>query len=325
MNRVMKQLVSNLLEGDLERARCQSKIFPSYYGSKILDKQGNLTEFGLWDAVDFPFPRNLSAWLCKCLVSEASTDTLPLQFSNYARVFRLVNKASKDLSELAQVKAIQSMQIYKQCAYLGISFEEIEGLEADQRVELSVSQYYSKSGFESINLEGGEFLVLMRCASWTFLSKACRANETPYLEALLVDSKDPSSRNRRVVDSMLEGISDSNRNSVTRSFNRIYPNTSLEKTYPGLTSSFIGNLYEVIGMNNLFELAKCFAEDPYRYRKGWPDVTGYRLDKRPLRKNDARLFLREVKVKDKLRPSQIITLRKLKKLIPDIGVVKVSF
>ncbi|GAA5442615.1 hypothetical protein Misp06_00789 [Microbulbifer sp. NBRC 101763] len=324
MNKALKQLVSSLLEEDFNKAREQSRIFPNRYGSKILDKQGNLTEFGLWEAVDFPFPRKLSTWLCKFIEREDSMDALPHQFGNYVNVFRLVKKADKELSEFAQIKAIQSMNIDQQCKSLGINFEKLEGVKTSQKVELFVSDHYSKRGFQSINLEGGEILVLIRCASWESLSKIFSMHDTPYLEALLVDHEDPTKINKKAVSLLLKGIGRSNRKSVVRSFKTIYPNTLLEKVYPGLTSSFVGDLYEVIGQQRLLELARCFAGNPYQYRKGWPDVTAFKLKRRLIGKSEASLLLREVKVKDKLLPSQIITLRKFKKLIPDIGIIRVA-
>ena len=325
MNGVMKQLVKHLLEGEVYKAQQQATIFPQYYGSKVLNDNGDLTEFGLWDSVDYPFPRKLGSLLIQCLNGEESTNQITTEFNSFSEVFRLVDNDAGKLSEIAGVKAIQAMKVEQQCSALDISFETIDTPKTKQKVESFVSEHYSKQGFQSTSLEAGDFFVLMRCASWNLLSRACAYRDTPYLEAMLVDSEDPTKRNEKAVSALLEGVRKSKQKSVVRNFNKIYPRSPLEEKFPGLTADYIASLYEVVGARLLYDIAKLFIEDPYQYRKGWPDVTVFKVKKNIFSSSEGQLFLREVKVKDKLLPSQIIAFKKLKSLIPDIGIVKVNF
>jgi len=321
----MKILVSHLLEYETNKAQQQATKFPARYGSKLLSERGELTEFGLWEAVDYPFPRKLGSLLIQCKNGKELTNRISVEFGNFCEVFRLVDGNSGKLSEIAHVKAIQAMKVEDQCEALDISYETIETPKTKNRVEFEIAEHYAKQGFQSINLEAGEFFVLMRCAAWDLLSKACEYSDTPYMEAMLVDNDDPTKRNEKVAAALLEGIRKSNRKLVIRNFKNIYYKTTLEERFPGLTVECIADLYDTVGVKLLYDIAKLFIEDPYQYRKGWPDVTAFKIKKYLFHNSETKLFLREVKVKDKLLPSQIIAFQKLKLLIPDIGVVKVKF
>lgn len=277
MNGVMKQLVKYLLEGEKNKAQQQAAIFPPYYGKRLLNGNGNLTEFGLWDSVDYPFPGKLNSLLIKCFNGEESTSKIFAEFNNFLEVFRLIDSGSGKLSEIASVKAIRAMKVEQQCAALGISFEVINALDKKQKAEPVVAEHYSKKGFQCANQEGGDFLVLMRCAAWELLSKACEYSDTPYLEAMLVDSEGSADRNGKANLALLEGIKKSNQRSVVKNFKKIYPKSCLEERFPGLTSDYIASLHEVVGVKLLFDIAELFIEDPYQYRKGWPDVTAFKM------------------------------------------------
>ena len=322
MNRIMKELVTALLQGDIDAACQKAQIFPDRYGTRLLTRNGILTEMGLWDSVDFPFPKALGNRLIGCFNKEEAESSLNSEYRTFCQVFRLINDKTGGLSDFATVKAIQAMKLEKQCMALGVGFETIDIRECKAKVETLVAQHYSKQGFTTCCLEGGDFLFLMRCASWTLLSDICEHSHTPYLEAMLVDYENPAKVNKSAVSALLTGIQKSNAEIVRRNFDRIYSKSSAEERFPSLTSRYIVGLYEVVGAELLYAMAKFFVTNPYQYRKGWPDITAYKLKR--LGKNEARLALREVKVKDKLQSSQIITFVQLRPLISDLRVVKVN-
>lgn len=323
MNRVMKDLVNALLEGDIRTARQRAQIFPDRYGSKLLTQSGALTEMGLWDAVDFPFSRALGNRLIGCYNKEDPVASLISDYRTFCQVFRLINDKTGRLSDFAIVKAIQAMKLEQQCLALGIEFETIDMRERKAKVEKLVAQHYSRQGFTTSWLEGGDILFLMRCASWTLLSDICQYSHTPYLEAMLVDRENPAKVDKSAASALLNGIRKSNAEIVRRNFDRIYPRFSAAERIPGLTSRYILGLYEAVGAELLHEIAKFFVTNPYLYRKGWPDITAYKIKR--FGQNEARLSLREVKVKDKLKSSQIITFMELRNLISDLRVVRVNF
>ena len=298
-------------------------MFPNRYGTRLLTKNGVLTEMGLWDAVDFPFSRTLGNCLIGCFNKEETVARLISKHRKFCQVFRLINDKTGGLSDFATVKAIQAMRLEQQCLALGIGVETIDIRECKAKVETLVARHYSKQGFTTSGLEGGEFLFLMRCASWKLLSGICKHDHTPYLEAMLVDYENPAKVNKSAASALLKGIQHSNAEIVKKNFDRIYPNASAEERFPNITSRYIVGLYEVVGAKLLYAIAKFFVTNPYQYRKGWPDITAYKLKR--LGRNEARLALREVKVKDKLRSSQIITFMQLRPLISDLSVVRVNF
>ena len=81
----------------------------------------------------------------------------------------------------------------------------------------------------------------------------------------------------------------------------------VQEAYPELTEAAIGSIFTALGGKALREITRTIAEDPYQYRAGWPDLT--------LAKGENMLWV-EVKTTDKLHMSQIITMTKMKPLLP---------
>jgi VRR-NUC domain len=78
------------------------------------------------------------------------------------------------------------------------------------------------------------------------------------------------------------------------------------------------DFYISIGRERLSKIAELFAEDPYEYRKGWPDLTLWDPE-------SGQIIFREIKAPgDKIRPSQKKMIEKI--LLPlgyNVGVVDV--
>lgn len=137
----MKELVTALLEADKDTARRKAKMFPDRYGTKLLTKNGVLTEMGLWDAVDFPFSRALGNRLVGCFNKEEAVARLISEHRTFCQVFRLINNKTGGLSDFATVKAIQAMKLEQQCLALDIGFETIDVRECKAKVETLVEQH----------------------------------------------------------------------------------------------------------------------------------------------------------------------------------------
>jgi hypothetical protein len=43
--------------------------------------------------------------------------------------------------------------------------------------------------------------------------------------------------------------------------------------FPDLTEKALLGLFRVLGRERLYAIASIFAQDPYRFRAGWPDLT----------------------------------------------------
>ena len=70
--------------------------------------------------------------------------------------------------------------------------------------------------------------------------------------------------------------------------------------YPNLQEWMLVELFENLGLENIFRIAEKFSENPYQYRKGWPDLTIWK---------DGEVRFLEVKgPRDKMHSSQITIL-----------------
>lgn len=75
----------------------------------------------------------------------------------------------------------------------------------------------------------------------------------------------------------------------------------------------MSRLYKNIGSSDLHKVASLFAEDPYQYRNGWPDLT--------LITPQSKLVFAEVKVNDKFHYNQIKLLLQVLVFLPHPFVV----
>lgn len=87
------------------------------------------------------------------------------------------------------------------------------------------------------------------------------------------------------------------------------------KDYIGLNLSLILSLYEALGNEVLYEIAKTYFIDPAAFGGGWPDLT-------IIDQNNA-VLLFEVKTSDKLLRSQIITISEMSNYF-QIELIKVK-
>ncbi|MGY8873234.1 MAG: VRR-NUC domain-containing protein, partial [Pseudomonadales bacterium] len=67
-------------------------------------------------------------------------------------------------------------------------------------------------------------------------------------------------------------------------------------------------IFDALPRETLTKLATKFSEDPYGYRKGWPDLTLIKGDE---------IRLVEIKTTDKLHKSQLITIPMLNQILPN--------
>jgi hypothetical protein len=318
----MKRLLKHLLNGEISEAREEASTFPPNYGNKLIDDNGSLSKLGLSESIEYPFPEKLNSSLIKYLNKEIPSDMIYSEYKIYYDLFNLVNKKTNKLSEFGVIKAICAMELEDQCSFLNINYETVQIPSKKQKPEPLVIKHYSDKGFHCRSLEGGEIFVLLRCASWELLSKA-NTFKTPYLEAMLIDDG-PLNIHKKAASALLEGISKSSQRSVQKNFKKVY-NSALKELFPGLDSEYISNLYEMVGLESLYQIAKLFIESPYTYRKGWPDIISFKNHVNLFGSQNRQFLLREIKVNDKLLTSQVVTISKIKEIFSDIGVIKLEF
>lgn len=206
--------------------------------------------------------------------------------------------------------AVSSMTLPEQCALLGLSFEQIEGLHFSKEPERALWKDYLRQGFEGAYCEAGPILLIVRAAALDVLaelnpfgSREDACNRFTEAQLKIHETNIPA---------IVSAVERADRSSLLRGFREIYSSPLTQRVYPGLTESAISEIFSALGNSALRELTEAIAEDPYQYRAGWPDLT--------LAKDGEMLWV-EVKTTDTLHMSQIITMSKMKPLLPGRLVV----
>ena len=184
--------------------------------------------------------------------------------------------------------------------------------------EEAVLGYFRRDGWRGYSGEGGLLLNLIKAMSFDDLPRCFR---TAYIESLYTEAvKPPVSTGRNGWLCEAEGYEYEGKRQYSASYflNNVQSAdlTIIKRNYttmssphfaenrnpllelpPSLEGWMFNELYEVAGNSVIFQIASKFIEDPYEYRRGWPDITMWRNGE-----------LRFVEVKtpgDKFRDSQI--------------------
>lgn len=202
-------------------------------------------------------------------------------------------------TQLGKTLALISMPLKEQCQRIGIGYEEKRS-NGKERPELRALSIYQDEGWEGAACEGGTILTLMKAASFPALIRWNRSVWHPdsdpdggaasfYFEAQLGEDN--------VMDIASE-IMVATEDGIRNAFSKIYRGY-ITGQYFGLNAELLINLLEAIGRYRLKNLVLAISKDPYKYRKGWPDLTLVR---------DLEVRFVEVKTTDRLHASQLITI-----------------
>lgn len=193
---------------------------------------------------------------------------------------------------------IVALPLADQCAEIGIAYQKITGLNFSQNPEKAALKHFSDQGWQGSYCEGGAVLVLIRAAALDILEAlnpfksredACRRFTEAQLEI-----------HRNNLENICDTIRKARPELVRRNFREIYQYDSNQRYFPGLQENVIVDIFNAIGGDGLARMTQEIGIDPYKYRKGWPDLT--------LVNQSGRLRWIEIKTTDKLHRSQIETL-----------------
>lgn len=210
----------------------------------------------------------------------------------------------KDLSYEAWCAEIAQLPLAEQCLQLEITLEKLEGLPYGKKPEIDALKHFSVQGYVGACCEGGPVLLLIRAAALDVLaqinfrdrSDAC----TRFTEAQLTIYKESS-------ELILNAIRNTDEAQIVRHFNEIYMFPQIPRYYPGLTAKIMSSLFAAIGAERLAQITAAVMENPYSYRAGWPDLTMVK---------DSGMFWVEIKTTDRLHMSQVMTISRMKPLLP---------
>ena len=219
----------------------------------------------------------------------------------------------KDLPHEAWCAEIAQLPLAEQCLQLDITLERLENLPYGKKPEIDALNHFSDQGFVGSYCEGGPVLLLIRAAALDVLaqfnifgrSDAC----TRFTEAQLTIYKESS-------ELILNAIRNADVAEVVRNFKEIYMFPQIPEYFPGLTAYIMSSLFTAIGAERLAQITAAIMEDPYSYRAGWPDLT--------MARGSDMLWV-EIKTTDRLHMSQIMTIFRMKPLLPgDLRVVQLA-
>lgn len=182
---------------------------------------------------------------------------------------------------------------------LGIRFEEISlcrGLEKGWTcpqsgsflsVEEAVLSHYKMNGWRGYSGEGGLLLNLIKAMSFKEVGYRNRAT---YIEALYAQNV-AFEEDRFASATLLQQVLVSDTATVEKNFEVMASreitveryagigsseSTSMLDFFPGLERWMFVDLLATAGNTLLHKIASKFAENPYEYRRGWPDITMWR-------------------------------------------------
>lgn len=305
MNGLIKKLVSHLLNDEMEAAKSKAAIFPREYGSKLLDNDGVLTEFGIGEALEYPFPQKLGKELIKCMNELGSSSLIESEFAAYNKVFKLFEPKSTQLSQFAILKAIRAMNLKEQCKAIGWSLTTTNAhritqntwateFATDLHPEEVVANAILASDSRCSWCEGGSINLMLKAAVLEVLARRNPFNKREdavccFLEAQLTLLAE---YHPELIDCAAK-ITDAEFQS---NIAEICANPFINKSYPRVRHDFLSMLAETIPVDLRIRLLQTYMLKPYDYRAGWPDLTVFR--------NGGISFI-EVKTTDRLHESQL--------------------
>ena len=191
-------------------------------------------------------------------------------------------------------------------------------------VEDAVLGYFEIDGWRGYSKEGGLLLTLIKAMSFPEIDVRYR---TPLVESIYYHYV-PS---KFELDWLLSNIAQADERQIQKNFRIMadktpaywfcdgmrYSSRSILDFNPYLEEWMLLELFQSMGNTRILDIARKFSEDPYEYRKGWPDLTIW--------KNGQTKFLEVKALGDSLQKSQRIIIDEfIKPLHLDFALVDVQ-
>lgn len=183
---------------------------------------------------------------------------------------------------------------------------------AIEHVEKAMLGWYRMQGWQGTGGEGSPILNLIKICSFPELPPKDRLT---FIEAIYANNV-AVEIDRQDIAQLLANIMTANESRIKKNFRFMLdpgPHTVVHNSrfggtftsiddgtilffFPHLTEEALLGLFRALGRERLYAIASIFAQDPYRFRAGWPDLTLWQ---------GKEIRFAEVKaIGDKLRSSQ---------------------
>ena len=279
-----------------------------------------------WDKINIS--KNMKAYLKSKIRDEQQIKVArnTLKALNNRELINIDN----NLTNIGYIKGLELLSLKKQCDFLNIPLETISYPICD-KPEIAALEFYKNNGYMGCFTEGGIANVILNSLCLDLFINLGRTKGIPYSHC--TDIQQIKSyfytgigaygyfieRVPNIEDLMLEHILNTPKWKMLENFKTLKSwqinDTWFPYHYIGLNSEIIDSIYSSLGPETLEKVAKVRFSDFYAFSKGWPDLTVYQ---------DGKTKFVEVKVKDKLHRSQLITLPALKKYAGlNISILKI--
>lgn len=224
---------------------------------------------------------------------------------------------SGNITEKGRVVFISGLSLEEQCKVLGIKLQH-ESIKINGKAETSVLKFYNKQGYQGCNSEGAIIGVILYClcCKKLFPMDLVRVKRDSGYSQGFIDFTEYSEDYQFELINLIENADEK---MVRRNFKKILKKQHyfFKKLWEiqGIYEDLVIKIYNALGNEEFVNIGKLYFNNPFIYHKGWPDLI--------IVKDNKAKFI-EVKTKDKLRRSQIITISDLKKSTNlEVSVLKV--
>jgi hypothetical protein len=235
-----------------------------------------------------------------------------------------------NLTERGRVVAISYLPLEEQCNVIGIKLE-YESIPIEEEREKGVLEFYKKLGYKGCFSESEIIGVVLYCICFNKLfplhlekynddiNSSCWYSDGKKFTIAESYSQSIGAYGRyfnQLKAELINLIENANEKVVRENFNKIfeiqYPSNQEKWKYKGIDENLVIDIYKSLGNEEIANIGMYYLSS---LSQGWPDLA-------IVKDNNVRFI--EVKQKDKLKRSQIITISELKKSTGlDISVLKI--
>lgn len=178
----------------------------------------------------------------------------------------------RKLTRTGKVKSLELIPLKEQCCHLPVDLIEFKvGSKSLSNPELKAYRWFKKQGYIGTYCEGGSILIALKALTLDKLTEYNTFNSredacTRYLEA----QYDILSDQKTVI---LESIASTGLDTFISNFSEIISYQTIQQRYPSLTINFGKQFIRSVDRRVFVSVADKLFDNPYEYRKGWPDLT----------------------------------------------------
>jgi len=210
------------------------------------------------------------------------------------------------LTEPGVVAGLSIAPLRDQCSVLDIPVEIVQLHKKYSDPAVDGMYHLMGQGLRCSYEEGAVLRKVLYCSYFHRLPELTKEGWKNFMEGMgtmplaiglgLFDFEDYVKDHTTIVDALKEAVTTVTRDAFQRNYRTLFPKGYC---WLGAEESFATQLFDHLGNERLTQILDALLVDPYAFSQGWPDLTTI---------GDEGLQFVEVKEKDKLTVSQLITI-----------------